>query len=166
MLFRRGGDGYSSRTASAVESVRRRIRPPEGDLARFQTGAGNLSLDAAGSGKNSPSFFANQGRLSISSPSCGIASQRRSGAARSSGVARSEVRKVRRNTIGAEYETGTRARSLRIGSSCVTYHSTLSSMRSALRLEECKQSAIIHDRNPVLFKKFFRRRSVKVRVAR
>src|SRR5260370_34679981 len=106
MLFMLGGEGYSSRTASVVESVRKRMRPPEGDLARFQTGAGNLSLDAAGRRENSPSFCANQGRPSISSPASGIRSPPSSGAAPSSGVAENDTRKARRGTVGARYEHG------------------------------------------------------------
>src|SRR5260370_33560121 len=105
MLFMLGGEGYSSRIARVVASVRNRTRPPEGDFARFQTGGGNFSCDAAGSRKNSPPFWPNQGRPSISSSELDGGSQRSSGPAASSGVASREVRKVRRSIIDGNYST-------------------------------------------------------------
>src|ERR1700680_684568 len=105
MLFMLGGEGYSNRTASGGASVRNRTRAPDGDLARSQTGGGNFSCNAAGSRKNSPPFWPNQGRPSISSSELDGGSQRSSGTAASSGVASREVRKVRRAIIDGNYST-------------------------------------------------------------
>src|ERR1700676_2335019 len=106
MLFILGGEGYSNRTASVVASVRNRTRAPDGDFARFQTGSGNFSCDAAGSRKNSPPFWPNQGRPSISRSELDGGSQRSSGPAGRSGVASREARKVRRAIIDGNYSMG------------------------------------------------------------
>src|ERR1700722_2331371 len=103
MFLISGGDGYSRRTASVVESVRTRMRAPDGDFARFHTGGGNLSFEAAGSRKNSPPFCANQGSPSISSSVVGSVSHRRSCSAGSSGAARREKKIVRRAIIADDY---------------------------------------------------------------
>src|SRR5689334_8209952 len=73
MLRIPGGRGHSSFTAMVVESVRKRIRPPVGSSARFQTAGGNVSFDRAGSRQNSPLFSWNQGRPATASlPPTGI----------------------------------------------------------------------------------------------
>src|SRR5437773_1204557 len=105
MLFMLGADGYSRRTASAAESVRRRMRAPEGDLARFQTGGGNLSCDEIGRRKNSPPFWPNQGSPQISSSGLGTVNQRRSSSAESSGAENTEASRVRREIIDDDYST-------------------------------------------------------------
>src|SRR5712691_7069660 len=110
MLFMLGADGYSSRTASADESVRKRMRAPEGDLDRFQTAGGNFSCEEAGSRKNSPPFCANQGSPQISISGLGTGSQRRSGSAGSSGTENREASKVRREIIDDDYNTRSLAR--------------------------------------------------------
>src|SRR6266536_5538637 len=57
--------------ATVLESVRKRMRPPLGELPRFQTAFGSVSFSRSGSRKNSPSFSANQGRPSTSSRGSG-----------------------------------------------------------------------------------------------
>src|SRR6476660_8636068 len=103
MLAMLGADGYSRRTASVVESVRKRMRAPEGDIARFQTGFGNLSFDDSGSRKNSPAFWPNQGKPRTSSSGLGTGSHRRSTSAGSRGAANREAINVRRAIIDADY---------------------------------------------------------------
>src|SRR5437867_4171949 len=101
MLFIPGAEGYSRRTASEVESVRKRMRAPDGDIARFHTGERNFSRDETGSRKNSPPFLENQGSPSISNSGLGTESQRRSASAESSGAAKREASRVRRSIIDA-----------------------------------------------------------------
>src|SRR5205823_4736924 len=105
MLLMLGAEGYSSRTDSDDESVRKRMRAPDGDFARFHTAGGTLFCDEAGSRKNSPPFWANQGRPLISNSGHGRGSHRISGSDRSSGAVRSDARKALRAIIDADYST-------------------------------------------------------------
>src|SRR5260370_2645849 len=121
MLAMLGGRGYSSRIASVVASVLKRTRAPEGDFARFHTGAGNVSCDAAGSRKNSPSFRLNHGSPSISKSVLDGGSQRSSASARSSGIVSREVRKARRAIIDADYSTSPPCGKIRQMNRCLVF---------------------------------------------